>query len=93
MNDPHDNAADDAERMKQITTDMAIAAFRETERVALLADQKQFALAKLLKGRLNMDRYFRETETIRAEFEQRRARAAQRGQLPRPIPVSPEWKR
>jgi hypothetical protein len=60
----------------KITTDMAIGAFRDTERTALLLDRKKLALQKLMEtGKIDMDRYFEETEKIRAEYEQKREAA------------------
>jgi hypothetical protein len=66
-----------------IETDLAIEAFRALETKRLQLDLSEHRLAKLLTGRLDLDRYVTETEKIRAQVERRRADCQVRGLLPK----------
>ena len=68
---------------QRIVTDEAIEAFRKTEQKRFQMDQAEYALEKLLKGRIDLERYVQVTEEIRQEFEGKRFTAAARNLLPR----------
>jgi hypothetical protein len=67
----------------RIETGLAIEAFRAVEAKRVQLEVKEHALARCLTGRLDLDRYTRETEAIRAQMEQRRRDYGVRGLLPR----------
>ena len=61
------------DRLRRIFTDAAIGLFRGTERTRFLLERKEAALAGLLDPRrIDLARYYLETETIRAEFDAKR---------------------
>lgn len=83
MNDAHDNAADDRTMLANINTRVAVEAFRATEQKRFQLEIKEHALGKTLNGSIDMDVYVRETEEIRAQFEQKRQEYKAKGLLPR----------
>jgi hypothetical protein len=82
MNDQHDNAADDTAMLHRIETDMAIEACRKVELKRMQLEMAEHALKKLLNGRIDIGRYFDETEQIRHQMELKRADMARLGKLP-----------
>jgi hypothetical protein len=83
MNDSHDNAATDRAALHHAQTSLAIEAFRKQELKRLQLEMAEHALTKLLNGRIDLDRYYEETEQIRRQFELKRADYARLGKLPK----------
>jgi hypothetical protein len=52
-----------------VSTDLAIEAFRAVARTRRLLDRKEAELARRLDGRIDMARYYAETEKIRGRYE------------------------
>jgi hypothetical protein len=62
----------DGDQVREILTDEAIGLYRVIERTRFLLDRREAALAVLLTRRIDLARYYLETETIRAEFDAKR---------------------
>ena len=70
-------------KLKSITTDLVIEAFRKTEQKQYQLELAQYQLSKRLNGTIDMDHYFTETEKVREKYEKDREFAQMRGLLPR----------
>ena len=69
--------------MTEISTDLAIEAFRAVGQKKYQLEMKEYELLKACNGNLDMQRYYIETEKVAAKYEADREHMRHLGRLPR----------